>query len=504
MTESKRIAHSSFALLTGRFSSSLLNIGFTVFFAHQLTKIQFATLAVFEILGALTNMISNFGLETYCMREIPGLIENKDISRASQFIKTAITSRLLWSSITGFLLIFFKQEIALIFFKDESYARSIQIISLGAVFFSMNTSMGLIASSLKLFKEIALINFIITLAFCTASITLYYFVGYIGWVIGFSISRAIGCILFFLLLKKWFFASMMFYPWTKMVRKSIPFYLRGFVKFGLLKLDQIVIGIFMTPGSLSMYYVAKKFPFYVSIIIESMGSPLLVRISEYKDHGKSDIQKMLTKISRYNSFIFIPLCIGIATFGFPLLEIYGGSKYIGGFIILVVLSLARMIKGLTYSVYENGLFIYGEPHKILIVDLVGCLSSLIFLIMLVPFFGALGVALSVLVSTACAQFSARYMLNNIFHVQFDTKAIYTVLFAMGGFVMIGVVAQAIHYKLYLAPFYLALSSFVFIFIMCNLIDSNEIKFIVSLIPKGDKYVLPFLNGLKINKNGCCK
>ena len=493
MSEVRKIAIDSAALLAGRLGAIAVTIGFTIFFAHKLSRTQFATFAVFEILTEIANKISSFGLETYCLREVPGFVAKGDASKAAACIKTAVTNRFLWSLLIGFCFIVTKEQLATIFFKDVSYARVIGIIAIGVVMASVNTSMGLIANSVKAFKQVAIINFCIAITFCTASFALYHVMGFEGWVIGFSCSRIVGTILFLLLLRKWLFFSGKFYSWTKMVKTAFPFYLRGFAKFGFIRLDQVVVGIFMTPTALATYYVAKKFAFYVNILIESLGRPLLVRVSECKNAARPDISEMLRKISRYNAFLFVPICIAIATFGYPLLEAIGGKKYTDGLVVLIVLCIARMLKALAFSVYENGLFVLGEPRMTLFVDIVGCLSNLILLIVLAPYFGPLGVALSILFSTVSAQFTAQYLLSKIIDVRFDIRALRKVCIAMGGFVVAAVSAQLLYYEMYLAPIYFVGSFLVFLTIICHLIDVEDLKLIRVLVPRGEKYIVKVIN-----------
>jgi len=493
MSDSKKIVYDSFALLTGRIGGMVISVGFTVYFAHKLSKTEFATIAVFEILTALTNMISNLGLETYCLREVPSFIKKNDLSKASAYIKTAIANRLLWSILAGILIILSQENCAKIFFKDAAYAQIFLFLGVGVVASSLNTSLGLIAHSVKAFKETAFINIIRVASFCILSFVLYYFYGYIGWVIGYTLSRVIGCVLFFILLKKWFFYSKFFYSWSKMVKTAYPYYLRGFAKYGLLNLDQAIISIFMSPGMLATYYVAKKFPKYISIIIEATGRPLLIKLSEFKNEKREKIQNILAKISIYNSWLFVPICMGIAVYGYFLLDLFGGKKYTDGLPILVLLCLAKLLKGLFFSLYENGVFIFEKPYKVFLVDLAGCLSNIILLILFVPFFGAVGVALAVLLSTAVAQYCAGYFLNKIFDVKFNINAFYKVCGAMALFSITGIILQILFYDIYLIPLYIVVSLIVFFVFTANIITEEDILMLKSILPERINFVFKFLN-----------
>jgi O-antigen/teichoic acid export membrane protein len=502
MGEAKSIFRSVLALLSSRFAGSFLTVGFTIFFAHKLSKTEFAAIAVFEVLTSVTNMISNFGLETYCIRKVPSLLSRGDINVVSGMIKTAFLNRLLWSVGIALTMIVFSERVAILLFHDASYANAVRIIASGAALASMNTSMTLIAQCIKAFREIAIINFSIAFAICALSSVLYYTTGYEGWVIGYTLGRLIGFLSLAFILRKWIFSRSDLFHWYRMVKISFPYYLRGFAKFGRLRLDQLVITILMGPATLASYYIAKKCPQYIDLIIEAVARPVLIRIAESRERSKCDIVGLFSRISRYNSFLFIPLCLAVPSFGLVILELFGGRKYDDALVILVILCLSRLVNGLMYTVYEAGVFIMCRPRHSLLIDIAGALSNTGGLLILLPLLDSTGVALATLLSTIIAQFTARYLLNSKISVRFDIAAARMTTIAMIGFIGVALFAQLTYYSLSLIPLYFAGASFVFLLIFCPRLESQDLELISTVFPRSGEYVLRFVklfpHGVRVN------
>jgi len=480
LSEVKKLFKSSLHLFTGQISTNLLTIGFTIFFAHALSKKEFSAIAIFAILLGLTNMLSNFGLETNCLREIPFLINKKSHHLAAAMLKTTIFNRLLWSSLIALAVFIGSDYLANLFFRDPGYSGIIKIISLGLLFGSLNTSFELLGQSLKIFKQIAVIKFVNALSYCLVAIILYSLIGFKGWVIGYSWSRIFGILLYIIILFKWFKIPSGLYSWPRLVKTSLSFYLRGYVRFGSVQLDQLVIGIFMEPSVLATYYVAKRLSSTISMIIDAVGRPLLIKIAELKSVGKEKAAEALGKISRYNSFLFVPICLGVIAFGQPLLELYGGSKYLNAYPLLIILCLATLMRGVGSSVYISGVFILGTPKQTLYVDTAGCVVNTIFLVILVPLLDTTGVALSVLFSTTASIIMAYFILNKQIKIIFD-KSTFVRMF-LATCIMSGIVIflQSFNRNLAIIPFYGSTFLLVLILYIIRLLEPKDITILENI------------------------
>lgn len=252
------------------------------------------------------------------------------------------------------------------------------------------------------------------------------------------------------------------------------------MRFGMLQLDQLIIGIFMPPTTLAVYYVAKRLSSYISLIIEAVSGPLVVKVAELKSRGKEAVADGLTKISRYNSFLFVPICFGVAAFGHPLLEIYGGAKYLDAYPLLIILCMSSLLTGVWSGVYLRGVFIMGRPSDTLIVDAVGCLVNTASLLILVRWLGALGVATSVFLSVLACVLTAFVILHQKVSLTFDKGALWRSFFATAISVAFAGIMQVVYYDVWLSPAYAFVSIFIFLMIITRLLQEQDITLLENI------------------------
>jgi O-antigen/teichoic acid export membrane protein len=313
--------------------------------------------------------------------------------------------------------------------------------------------------------------------------------GFKGWVAGFALSRIIGVGLYLRFFRRWLLNPVNRYEWLKMAKASLPFYLRGYMRFGLLQLDQLVIGIFMSPATLSAYYIARSIAGYVDLFIEATGKPLLVKTAELKNLGLNAVSEGLRKMSRYQSFTFVPICFGVAAFGRPVLEIFGGTKYLNAYPLLIIFCLTALVKAVWSEIYVRGVFIVGQPRDTLMVDVVGCLMNTVSLIVLIKLLGALGVAVSLLISAVSVLIAAFVILNGAVDFYFDKGGLFRSMLAAAAPLILAMGMQIFYYDLFLMPVYASVSFLLYLLVMIRLFEDQDIMLLESVLT-GRSEMLP--------------
>jgi len=482
MSHSKQVIHSGIKLFSSRVLINLSSIAFTIFLAHTLSKTDFATFAVFGILRGIIAMTVNLGLETSCIQRVPELIAKGENNDASAIMKTTLLSRTILSAIFALLVFFLSAMVSRILLKTHEYDNIIRIMSLGILFSSLVDSLDLLAQITQQFGKISIIKVIGDVLSRVSSISLYFIMGLKGYIIGLAWMPIIGIILYILLLRKLLFVKSGFYPWFKLVMYSLPFYGKGFMRFGLMQLDQIVIGTLLEPKSLATYFMAKRFSNYIYMVVTAIGQPALIKISQLKAKGANRMRAVFSKISRYNCFVFIPLCIGVASISYPLFHLYGGKRYTNGTSILVLLALAMLVYSVMAGVYLRGVFLYGKPVQLFAVDGIGCLLNILFIVVFVSALGATGIALASLLAYIGSMFYARYLFKKIIPVQFDKKALKDSLIASFAMAAVIVVLQLIYYNLLIIPLYILVGLITFMLIFSRRLERKDIELVEDFLP----------------------
>lgn len=477
----KQVMRSGAKLLSSQIFGSFISVGFTIFLARVLSKTDFATFAVFGILAGLIRMTVSLGLGTTCIQCAPALIAKGQNNEASAMLKTSLLSHTILSAFFALLIFSFSTTLSKMFLKTGDYDYIIQIMSLGILFSSLNDCLGLLAQTTQQFGKISIIRLIVNISSRVFSIGLYFALGLKGYVIGFTWTPIVGIIFYLFILRNYLFVKSTFHPWFDLVKHSLPFYGRGFVRFGSMQFDQLIIGLFLQPAALSTYFIARKFSEYIFMMSSAVGEPILIKISELKNEGLDQSLIVFKKLSRYYSFLFVPICCGVAAISYPLLHLYGGYRYTDGTFILIILSLG-MLMYVFRAVYGMNLFIHGKPKEVFKVDGVGALVNTVFALILIYFVEATGIALAKLLAFTASLFYVRHLLRKIMPVEFDKKGLKGSFIASACMAAVIVVLQLIYYNLLVIPLYILAGLITFMVILRPTIERRDIELVEDFLP----------------------
>jgi len=480
MSHTRQVMYSGVKLFSSQIAISLFSIGFTIFLAHVLSKIDFATFVVWNILCVLIQTITNFGLEASCIQRVPELIAVGKTDEASAMLKTTLLSRTLSSAILAALAFILSTVVSRIFLHTDEYDEIIKIMSLGLLFFSLTDSLRLLAPVTQQFGKISLISVITAVSCRVLSITLFFVLGLKGYIIGFTWTPLIGVILYTLLLRQYLFRKSGFFPWIRLVRYSLPFYARSFARLAF-DSDQFIIGLFLNPTILSTYFIAKRLVQYIFIISSALGNPVLIKLSELKKDGLDKIVPRFSKLSRYYSFAFVPLCLGLASIGYFLLHLYGGHKYTNATFILVLLSFGVLVSSLR-DPYAMNVFLLGLPKETFKLDCVMGCANIAFALGFINLIGATGVALAKALVFTIGLFYGRHLLKKIVKVKFDSEALKISLTASIAMAVVIVSLQLLYYHLAVVPFYIVLGVITFMLVFCRCLKQRDIELINDFLP----------------------
>lgn len=481
-------------------TSNLFSVLITVYFAHILSKTDFATLAVFSILCTLSSVVTSFGFEATAIQKIPSLISEKKDVEASAILKTTILNRAALSTVLAFFIYFGSQEISGIFLKTDEYQSIIKIMSIGIIFFSLNDSLDLLTQTTQQYGKISIVRASITVFSRVASLFLYSFLGLSGFILGLAWGPFVGNIAYLWILKNRLFLKSGFYPFIKLAKYSLPFYGRGYVRFGLMQFDQLIVGLFLQPAALSTYFVAKRLSDYIFMVSNAIGEPIRIKLSELKKNSPDNLTNIFSRISRYYSFIFVPLCTGISATSLYLLHLYGGVKYTSAAPVLILLSTGMLIYCFM-GIYSMNIFVLGKPKEIFKLDMFGGFINSVSAIGLIFLFDITGIALAKLIAFFVSLIYAMYLLRNMFPANFDVKALGDSIIAsifMAGIVVLG---QLIYYEILLIPVYVISGFAVYLLILGRKLERQDIELLQAFLPGRSKALVRVFSWFSVQKQG---
>ena len=489
MTLSLKSMQDTLKLLSAQVIIGIFSVVYFFIIALLFPKVEMAAIPVFSMIIGICSMLTGFGLTTTCVQKVPRFIAEGNKKDASNLIKASIILPVILSLVLAFIVFLFSNYISLIFFKTSEYSNLIKIMSIGIVSFKLNESLLLLIPATDRFGKLSLIR-VLNGVFIPLFALSFYFVlnieGYIiGLICGYMLSS--GLIIYYLRDFIFYKSELGFHYVKNLVSYSIPYYLEGFMHYAT-NVDQFVIGIFLLPETLATYYVVRRFFDFLAKYNGVLTEPIVPKIAQIKNQGVEKIRRSFYMTSRYLSLALIPVCFLIASISYPLLQVFGGGKYINGALTLSILALSIIAYGL-YSIYAMNVYVLGKPKLRLQQESVNGISNVILVFLLIKPLGIIGCALANFFSLFISMFFSKHLLKRLVRVKFDTDTLKQTLFASIVMSVIIILGQVIYYNILLILIYVLIGGILYLIITCRNLEKEDIDLIKSFLPKRFSFIL---------------
>jgi O-antigen/teichoic acid export membrane protein len=166
------------------------------------------------------------------------------------------------------------------------------------------------------------------------------------------------------------------------------------------KSDEIIIGAFLPISSVTPYAIARRLGMVPHLLAEQALGSFLPLTSELEAKGDSyRLQSLYLVGSRVTLAICVPLAGILVALAGPVLTLWIGAEYADSAAILMVLALASVVE---ISHWPGQLILQGltRHHGLAVAYVCSALAKLGLAVLLVRFFGLIGVALATLLSAA--------------------------------------------------------------------------------------------------------
>ena len=157
--------------------------------------------------------------------------------------------------------------------------------------------------------------------------------------------------------------------------------------------DNIVIGIFVSTEAVTYYAIALTIMQYLRNIVQTAGVPLITAISHMEATGNLDeVAKMSEKMMKYLFYLCTCFCCGVLVFSSEFIQLWMGPGFELTVTVLWLLLLPAIIY-LPQATSNSILFGIGK-HRLLFFILLGeAVANIVLSLILVQFYGVIGVAL---------------------------------------------------------------------------------------------------------------
>ncbi len=464
---------------------TIFSFFYFIIISRLLTPIELSVVAIWFMFNGMSIMLTGLGFNPTCVQKVPELFVKGEKKEGMGLIKTAFLSQFITVSFLALMLYLSASFISQVFFKTADFAIFIKIISFGMITGKLKDLFNTLFSVSRQFGKVSIIGIVDSIFVRFAALIPLFVFGLKGYLIAILLGEALVNTLQIFLLRDLLFMRTKFYSFGKLFSYSYPYWIGELVRASTIHADQLVVGIFLVPEKLAVYYVAKRFfdPLISYSIL--LLNPIIPTLSEIKVNGTIALERAFKKVSRYLSFTLIPSCLFVASLTYPLLHLIGAGKYLDGFPLTIILSLSVILYGIN-AVYANTVFICGKPTDRLKLIIFEALLNVSTAFAFLNLFGLLGAALARFFSPLGSLLFARHSLARLNSAKFDISALkHTLLVSvMAACIVCGL--QILWYNSLLIPVYAFVGVAFFLILFSRKLTREDITLLENFLPQSLK------------------
>jgi len=335
-----------------------------IILARFLLPADFAHIAIIMIFVGLFKTLENLGISQAIIQR--DSISSKEISSLFYFnIMICLTF--------GFLLYIASSYLALVFSLPR-LSFYLKLTSAVVIFGGPSNLFRALLHKNLLFKEYSLIE--ITVNILRFFITVYLlFMGYkvTAVIFGHITTELIRTLMTFYITKKNNLSNIILYFNFKCTKPFLRFgaFATGkqLVSFAAYRMDEILIGYFLSPEILGIYYFGKNMLERLRELLSSSFSSVLYPVFSKIKNDIDRLSHVYKNVTLYLAILAFPVFIGIAITAHLFVPLIFGEKWSDSVIVFQVMSLALIVKLLTANISSTLLYSLNKPDLVFYIDL---------------------------------------------------------------------------------------------------------------------------------------
>ncbi len=201
-------------------------------------------------------------------------------------------------------------------------------------------------------------------------------------------------------------------PTTLWFKASLPLFLVHWCEELLTNTDMIVLGMFVEPDQMAIYFAASKTLILASFVPFAIGVVIGRRFSMLNAAGDHESLRELARTGAFWTFWPTVAAVSlILLFGYPMLWMFGPA-FVDGYPILMVLG-AGFIARAAFGQAEDLLIMLGHQRLNLLTVIVALAANVVLNLVLIPHFGLIGAAAATSVTMVARAFALSILARRI-------------------------------------------------------------------------------------------
>lgn len=372
-----------------------------IFLARFLGPTQFGLYAIGWTLLRSGSVIAPLGLN-YGVIHFATKYWPNNLAKITSVLRKSFLFTLLSGCILGGLFYFYAPWLAINIFKNSEL---ISVLKWFAIALPIATILRWGASATQITKRMHYSVYAEDLSQPISNfffILVFYFLGFglIGAASASFFSFAVALIVVSLYLYRLFPAAFSFsnrgdpHPSKELLFFSLPTAFTGFFTVALPWMDRLFIGYFRSETEVGIYQAISQTSILFAIIVNSFNAILSPMIAElFHKQQLSQLNELFKISTKWGVYISLPAFLIICFTPQELLIFVFGQEYSGGFLSLIILTVAQMINVATGAV-SFLLIMTGHQKLWLLISGITLLVNLLLNYFLIPQLGQIGAAIS--------------------------------------------------------------------------------------------------------------
>jgi len=427
-TQATRIAKGSVYLVTQSIITTTVAAIAFGFIARNLKPAEMGVTIALTLTLGVAQLLSDLGFSSGLAKYVAEY-RGKNLDY-SPIVFTGILTKVFTATSGAILCALAAPWLSILLLKSGDYTHLFQLLSLDLFFFCLSLTISNLFLGFNRIKEMALLNVAGNLARqITAVSLLLYGLGLTGLVVGWTLGDMVYTILSISVMWKGRHIKMspikVIIPNLKMfARFSWPLFLTGVVIFLYNWFDRAILLVYASLSEVAVYGVALQAFTVLSLIPSALSMTLFPYYSE--QYGRNKHENIVAGVqasTRYVTLLFTPLALGLMITANSTITLFGGPSYASGDTILAILSLSGALSSMG-AAFGTLLLVYEMTPTVLLINAASVGVSLVPSPLLLPLFGATGMAIVRGIALIASFSLTTFVLRRQALVKFDKEAIW--------------------------------------------------------------------------------
>jgi O-antigen/teichoic acid export membrane protein len=392
---------------------------------NALTPEDLGYLSILSFIASTTTL-SLFNLPKAVTKFVSEKLGKKELGTAASIYKTGTRLQVILATIALAIATLLSTTLSQYFWGNAEYSILIVLICLEAFFINLISIYKSGLGALGLFGKMALLTivYIVVSRGIAIGLALLDF-RILGVLIGYVIGSFVGAIVAISFVHGKFQKPENKFPKKSLILFSFPLFLSALTSFIISQVDVVIIASMTSDyGIVGVYSIAVKSLLALNIVWQ----PIMITIfplisSKFGLQKRESVSNVVRMTSRYLAYTTIPCCLMLVVIAPTALEVFYGSQYISGASALAILALSTILLSF-FTLLTTALTAIGKTNYVLRINIISAVSSIVFLIGLVPLFDIIGAASSRLIAYTLSLIVTIYIIRKFLKIELDKEALW--------------------------------------------------------------------------------